>query len=99
MRNVLELMERHRGHPTCVLRTHRELPDEARREIDRKRDAYRTAVEETVARGIAAGELRGVDARLVTSHCWDVQLAYRQFRPDGPLSANRIAELFRRHPP
>jgi len=58
MSDVLELMETHRGHVRVFFEHHRELPDEARHEIRRKRDLYQAGVERAIARGVASGELR-----------------------------------------
>ena len=73
----------------------RSLPDERRREIIGRRDAYEAAWRRTIRDGIAAGELRAVDVPLasiaILSACnWFTQW----YRPDGPLSAEQVGRVF-----
>lgn len=95
MSDVLELMETHRGHVRVFFEHHRELPDEARHEIRRKRDRYQAGVERAIACGVASGELRPADPRLTALAFFGMcNWAYQWYSPDGPLTVEEIADVF-----
>ena len=95
MADVLELMHTHRGHVRVFFEHHRELPAESKRTIRAKRDHYQQLVEELILRSVAAGTFRDLDVRLVTLAVFGLcNWAYQWYRPDGPLTAREIAELF-----
>lgn len=93
--DILGLMESHRGHVRVFFEHHRELPEDARARVREKRDTYQRHVEETIRRGIAAGELREVDPRLTSFALFGMcNWAYQWFSVEGALPASAIADLF-----
>lgn len=95
MTNVLELMETHRGHVRVFFEHHRELPDEARARMREKRDAYKQGVEQTIARGIAAGDFRAVDPRLATLALFGIcNWAYQWYSSGGALTPAELGMFF-----
>ncbi|MCY7302177.1 MAG: TetR/AcrR family transcriptional regulator [Thermoleophilia bacterium] len=95
LNDVLELMETHRGHVRVFFEHHRELPDIARARVREKRDAYQSGVEQTIIRGVATGEFRGLDPRLATLALFGMcNWSYQWYSSDGPSSAAEIAAFF-----
>ena len=93
MGDVLDLMETHRGHVRVFFEHHRELSPVKRDEIRDKRDRYAALVEGVVARGMADGEFRGGDPRLVALAVFGMcNWAYQWYRPDGDRSTREIAD-------
>jgi TetR/AcrR family transcriptional regulator, cholesterol catabolism regulator len=92
MVDILELMQTHRGHVRVFFEHHRELPDDARREMRKKRDHYEAAVTEVVRRGVANGTFRGIDGHLAALGVFGMcNWAYQWYRPSGPLKPREIA--------
>jgi AcrR family transcriptional regulator len=95
MRDVLELMETHRGHVRVFFEHQRELAEERQETIRVKRDAYEERVRGVVERGIAAGEFRDIDHRLVTLAIFGMcNWAYQWYRSGGIYSTNELADFF-----
>jgi len=95
MRDVLELMDTHRGHVRAFFEHYRELSEEARATIARKRDEYEAAVERRIAQGIERGEFRPVDPRLTALAVFGMcNWAYQWYRREGRLSSREIADRF-----
>jgi AcrR family transcriptional regulator len=93
--DILGLMESHRSHVRVFFEHHRELPDAARERVRTKRDEYQRHVEDTIRRGIAAGELRDVDPRLASFALFGMcNWAYQWFSVDGALPASGVADLY-----
>lgn len=93
--DILELMETHRGHVRVFFEHYRELADEHKAKIKRKRDRYHAMVEEFVRRGIETGEFRPVDARLTTLAIFGAaNWAYQWYLSDGRLRPREIAYVF-----
>lgn len=92
MGDILELMETHHGHVRTFFEHHRELNEEARREIRRKRDRYAAMVEQLIADGIERGIFRSTDPRLATLATFGIcNWAYQWYRGDGRLRPREIA--------
>ena len=69
------------------------LPEPLRAPMIRKRDRYERALRSLVAQGISRGEFAPCDAALVTrAMLGAVNWTARWFRPDGPQSADEVAE-------
>ena len=95
MSDVLGLMDTHRGHVRVFFEHYRELSAEDQETIKGKRDVYEAMVEDVIARGVQAGELRQVDPRLAAFAVFGMcNWAYQWYRSEGPLPSRRIAELF-----
>jgi AcrR family transcriptional regulator len=95
MRDVLELMETHRGHVRVFFEHQRELAVERQESIRVKRDTYENKVRKVVERGIAAGEFRDIDHRLVTLAVFGTcNWAYQWYRSGGTYSTNELADFF-----
>ena len=93
MTDIFGLMETHRGYVRVFFEHHRELPDEARREIRVKRDYYERLIREAVAQGIAAGEFRGVDPDAATMAVFGIcNWAYQWWRPGGGTDPALMAQ-------
>lgn len=90
-----EVVAGHSEAATVFFHEWRFLAGEARALILAKRDRYEALWRSIVEDGMAAGEFRPGDARLVT--IWLLSAAnwlYQWFRPDGPLSAAAVADAF-----
>ena len=95
MCDILDLMKTHRGHVRVFFEHHRELPSRARKSIEALRDSYEQKVEEIVRRGIAAGQFRDINVRLVTLGIFGMcNWAYQWYDSKGPLSPREVAEFF-----
>ena len=95
MRDVLGLMDTHRGHVRVFFEHYRELSAGDQATIARKRDAYEATVERLIARGIESGELRPVDPRLTALAVFGMcNWAYQWYRKDGALASREIADVF-----
>jgi AcrR family transcriptional regulator len=71
------------------------LDDQHRAELVELRDAFEAEFRQVIAGGIAAGELREVDVKLVTYSIIGTGLTVaRWYRADGPLSAESIADTY-----
>ena len=69
------------------------LPPPLRAPMIRKRDKYERALRSLVTQGVARGEFARCDAALVTrAMLGAVNWTARWFRPDGPQSADAVAE-------
>lgn len=69
------------------------LPDELRRPVIEKRDAYERAVRALVAKGMKSGEFAPGDASLVTrAMLGAVNWTARWYRPDGARTVDEIAQ-------
>jgi TetR/AcrR family transcriptional regulator, cholesterol catabolism regulator len=95
MVDILELMHTHRGHVRVFFEHHRELPDDSRRDMRKKRDHYEAAVTEVVRRGIEDGTFRGIDGHLASLGIFGMcNWAYQWYRPSGSLKPREIAYQF-----
>jgi AcrR family transcriptional regulator len=95
MRDVLDLMDTHRGHVRVFFEHYRELSPEDQQTITRKRDHYQALIEQMISRGIRRGELRDVNVRLTTLALFGMcNWAYQWYRKGGGLESKEIADLF-----
>jgi TetR/AcrR family transcriptional regulator, cholesterol catabolism regulator len=95
MADILELMETHRGHVRVFYERHREVPDEARAEIRRKRERYRLMVEEIFTKGVESGAFRDVDVHLARLAAFGMcNWAYQWYQSDGALRPRELAYQF-----
>lgn len=95
MRDVLGLMETHRGHVRVFFEHYRELTDERRATIRKKRDRYEELVRAVAERGIRDGEFRNVDYRLVTLAIFGMcNWAYQWYHRDGAQTTDDLADFF-----
>ncbi len=95
MADILELMETHRGHVRVFFEHHRELPTARRETIRAKRNHYEAMVEDIFVSGIASGEFRDTDPKLVSLAMFGMcNWAYQWYKPQGALRTRDIAYLF-----
>jgi AcrR family transcriptional regulator len=95
VRDIVGLMESHRGHVRVFFEHQRELPADQRRTIGEKRDRYEQMVRSAVERGIADGAFRDVDPRLATLALFGMcNWAYQWYRSGGAYTSDQIADLF-----
>jgi AcrR family transcriptional regulator len=66
MTDIFSLRETHRGHVRVFFEYYRQLPEPHRTTIRTKRNLYRSMIEDSIRRGVAAGEFRDVDPALTT---------------------------------
>lgn len=80
---------------TVFLHEWKALSPERRAAVIERRAAYEALLGEIIQQGVAAGELRPVDAtfaRLLVMSA--VNWAYQWYRPGGPLGPDEVAERF-----
>lgn len=95
MRDIMELMDTHRGHVRVFFEHHRELPDDLRAVVRGQRDSYQASVEALVSQGVASGVFRQIDVRLTTLAIFGMcNWSYQWYRRDGRLPAQKIADEF-----
>jgi AcrR family transcriptional regulator len=95
MHDVLSLMDTHLGHVRVFFEHHRELPEESRSEMRRRRDEYELAVEEQFRLAMDAGTMRVASPRLATLAVFGMcNWAYQWYRSGGALSSDDIASNF-----
>lgn len=95
MRDILELMETHRGHVRVFFEHHRELPQQHQATVNEQRTRYQRMVEHVVRAGIAQGYFRDVEVRLTALAIFGMcNWAYQWYRAGGPLSTEEIADYF-----
>jgi AcrR family transcriptional regulator len=93
MTDIFGLMETHRGHVRVFFEHHRELPDEARKEIRVKRNRYEQLIRDAVIEGIRNGEFRDVDPDTATLAIFGVcNWAYQWWRPGGTADPAHTAQ-------
>lgn len=95
MADVLGLMQTHRGHVRVFFEHHRELPEEARRELRAKRDRYERSVQELFVAAQRAGTFGDLDPRLSTLATFGMcNWAYQWYRSGGRYTPREVAEQF-----
>jgi AcrR family transcriptional regulator len=93
--DILELMDTHRGHVRVFFEHGREMTKAHQQTIREKRDRYQTHVQGIVDRGIAAGEFRELDSRLVTLAIFGMcNWSYQWYRKGGARKSDEIASFF-----
>jgi AcrR family transcriptional regulator len=93
MTDIFGLMETHRGYVRVFFEHHRELPDEARREIRVKRDRYERLIRDAVDQGIRVGAFRDVDPNAATMAVFGIcNWAYQWWRPGGGADPALMAQ-------
>jgi AcrR family transcriptional regulator len=95
IRDVVGLMETHRGHVRVFFEHHRELTESQQQTIKEKRDRYESKVRAIVERGVASGEFRTVDEQLATLAIFGMcNWAYQWYRSGGGYTTEEIADQF-----
>jgi TetR/AcrR family transcriptional regulator, cholesterol catabolism regulator len=95
IRDVLSLMETHRGHVRVFFEHHRELSATHRKTIRAKRDRYQARVQAIIERGIASGEFGEIDPRLATLAVFGAcNWAYQWYRTSDGSSIEDISTTF-----
>jgi TetR/AcrR family transcriptional regulator, cholesterol catabolism regulator len=80
-------------HVRVFFEHHRELPDQARRQIRVKRDRYERLIRGAVTDGIRGGEFRDVDPEAATMAVFGVcNWAYQWWRPGGTADPAHTAQ-------
>jgi AcrR family transcriptional regulator len=93
--DFIDLLATHRGHVRVFLEHYRELSEEPKVAIKRKRDLYESSVRAIFEAGAAAGELRAIDPRMcMLAFAGMCNWAYYWYDPEGPLSARQVALTF-----
>ncbi|MGY1917025.1 TetR/AcrR family transcriptional regulator [Blastococcus sp. SYSU DS0973] len=88
----LEVVAEKPGTLRMFFEHHRELGPDRRAQMRENRVRYRRLIEETITAGVAAGELRPVDARLTAFALFGmVNWAYKWFQVKGQLSPRETA--------
>jgi AcrR family transcriptional regulator len=96
MSDVLSLMKTHRGHVRVFFESHRELPDDLRRQIRVKRRRYEEVVIATIQAGVDTGYFKSeTDARLAALAVFGMcNWAYQWYRPESGMGTAEIATAF-----
>ncbi len=93
MTDIFGLMETHRGHVRAFFEHHRELPDEARKQIRVKRDRYEQLIRDAMTEGIRTGEFRDVDPETATLAVFGIcNWAYQWWRPGSSADPAHTAQ-------
>ncbi|TAK34425.1 MAG: TetR/AcrR family transcriptional regulator [Chloroflexota bacterium] len=78
-----------------VIKEDSHLSDRRLAVIRRKRKAYAAAVDRIIQEGIAAGEFRTLDPRIIKLAVEGMcNWGFRWFKPGGPMTAEALAEAF-----
>ncbi|HBY98224.1 MAG TPA: TetR/AcrR family transcriptional regulator [Chloroflexi bacterium] len=95
MRVSMRLIAEHQEEVTVFLHERHTLTSERWQAVVAKRDEYEQIVAGVLAEGIEAGVFRPLPVRASTLGILGmINWGYQWFRPDGPLSADEIADLF-----
>jgi AcrR family transcriptional regulator len=95
MRDVLELMETHRGHVRVFFEHQRELNEAQSETIRVKRDHYEQLARGIVERGMADGTFRNTEPSLVNLGMFGMcNWAYQWYRSGGRHTTDEIADFF-----
>lgn len=95
MRDIIALMETHRGHVRVFFEHQRELGDEHQTTIRYKRDQYEAMVEGIVARGVREGDFHTTNERLATLAIFGVcNWSYQWYRSGGDQTTDELADFF-----
>jgi TetR/AcrR family transcriptional regulator, cholesterol catabolism regulator len=95
MRDILTLMDTHRGHVRVFFEHHRELPPARQALIRAKRDEYEGLLVALLEDGRARGELALDGARLTALGIFGMcNWAYQWYSTDGAMEPAEIAERF-----
>jgi len=93
--DFMDLLATHRGHVRVFLEHYRELAEEPKAAIKRKRDLYEGSVRSIFERGAAAGEFREIDPRMcMLAFAGMCNWAYHWYDPAGRLSGRQVAFTF-----
>lgn len=99
LRVALRFVSRHKDAVTVFLQENRVVrgPGERWRELVAKRDAYEHMVQSIIADGIAAGRFIDIPPEIASKAVLAMaNWGYTWFDPDGPLSADDVADIFGR---
>jgi AcrR family transcriptional regulator len=95
IRDVVGLMETHRGHVRVFFEHHRELTEAQQQTIREKRDRYERIVRAIVDRGVESGEFRSLDGQLATLAIFGMcNWTYQWYRSGGAYTTDQIADQF-----
>ena len=95
MADLIGVVKTHRGHIRVFFEHQRELTDAQRNTIREKRDLYEKYVQGVVERGMADGEFRDLNSRLVTFAIFGMcNWAYQWYRSDGAQTTDELAGFF-----
>lgn len=87
-------IDQYRAHVTVFLQEMRHFDNEGFEHIRRKRDGWERILVSIFREGIAAGELRQFEPRVVAFlFVGMVQWAYRWYSPEGELSVDDLTEV------
>lgn len=95
MGDLISLMETHPGHLRIFFEHQRELPEEFKSEVRRRRNAYREHLRDVIEGGIADGDFLDVDPELATLAVLGVSnWTYQWLRPGGRYTADQVTDVF-----
>lgn len=95
LRVAMRLIAEHKEEVTVFLHERRILTSERWQDIVAQRDAYQQMLEHILAEGIEQGIFRPLPVNIVALGLLGMtNWGYQWFRPDGPLDADTIAEIF-----
>lgn len=91
----VQVIARHLESSTVFFHEWKFLDGERRQEIARKRDLYESSFRQILEEGIQEGVFRPHDAHLSATLVLSAgNWFYQWYRPDGPLSAEEVANIF-----
>lgn len=99
LRVALRFVSRHKDAVTVFLQENRVVrgPGERWRELVAKRDAYEHVVQDIIRVGVASGNFIDVPPAIASKAILAMaNWGYTWFDPDGPLSADDVADIFGR---
>ncbi len=94
-KELLDVIARYPDHVWVFLHEFPALTGDNAKQFRARRHEYEGAVESVIAAGVESGHFRDVDPKL-TSRAWlgMHNYTYLWLKPNGPLSAERVAEKF-----
>ena len=97
LRVALNFVSRHKDAVTVFLAETRVVRGQRWRDLVAKRDAYERMVQDIIIAGIAAGDFVDVPPAIASKAVLAMaNWGYTWFDPDGPLSADDVADTFGR---
>ena len=97
LRVALNFVARHKDAVTVFLTENRVVRGPRWRELVAKRDAYERMIQDVIAAGVATGDFVDVSPAIASKAVLAMaNWGYTWFDPDGPLSADDVADTFGR---
>jgi AcrR family transcriptional regulator len=95
LRVALSFVSRNKDAVTVFLQERRELRGRRWRDLVARRDAYEHLIRDAIAEGTASGHFVDADPAIASKAVLAMaNWGYTWFDPDGPLSADEVADVF-----